>query len=236
MVKRGAARRCKKKKVAPLPTDEGRAMSGRKRRHREEPCSICDHYHDVSGKASVSALAPWSAEPEKRAGDAREKKGRRAGSSQSMALTVSRCLLALFLSTFPSQPPFFCFSHQNTKTRRNSTRAASPARPAVTPWTPIPRMQQQRRLPRPRRRRQQELLWAAASAGTAAALTRPPRRQRRRPRPPRRPPPPPAPTPPRTRCPAPRRARERSTPASSSGRTTTPRGRTSCARCRSPTF
>jgi len=66
-------------------------MSGRKRRHREEPCSICDHYHDVSGKASVSALAPWSAEPEKRAGDAREKKGRRAGSSQSMALTVSRC-------------------------------------------------------------------------------------------------------------------------------------------------
>ncbi len=115
MVKRGAARRCKKKKkkVAPLPTDEGRAMSGRKRRHREEPCSICDHYHDVSGKASVSALAPWRAEPEKRAGDAREK---RVDGRAALNRWLSRSLDASSRSFCQPFPPNLLFSASPIKT------------------------------------------------------------------------------------------------------------------------
>ena len=47
-----------KKKKAKKKKKDDDDMSGRKRRQREEPCHICNHYHDVSlGKRELSLLA-----------------------------------------------------------------------------------------------------------------------------------------------------------------------------------
>ena len=136
-------------------------MSGRKRRQREEPCHICNHFHDVSswmeGRVSAAPGEGEGEERERERGDGVVDDGSMDDASSFRSLPPS---LFFFPSFFLN---LFLFPKNN-----DSTRAASPAPPAATGWRP--RRPWRRRW---QQRRAEEASKAEAEAEKAGATLRP---------------------------------------------------------------